>query len=123
MNWIINALSVMNTPEPETVVMSNFTISDTQGGLTGSVTYAVNLLPADTKNFIPYADITQAEAIQWTQDALGVDRVANMEAEVQAQIDAQKIPTPQPVPLPWVPAEAAPEIVEPPAPDMSAPSA
>ena len=105
MNWTINSLSVMNTPLPETVVMSNFTISDTQDGLTGSVTYAVNLLPADTKNFIPYADITQAEAIQWTQDALGVDRVAAMEAEVQALIDAQKVPSPQPEPLPWVAAE------------------
>ena len=92
----------MNTPEPETVVMSNFTINDTQSGLTGSVTYSVNLLPNDGKNFIPYADITQAEAIQWTQDALGADRVTAMEAEVQAQIDAQKVPTPQPAPLPWV---------------------
>jgi hypothetical protein len=105
MNWIINALSVVNVPLPETVVMSNFTISDTQDGLTGSVTYSVNLLPADTKNFIPYADITQDEAIQWTQDALGVDRVAAMEAEVQALIDAQKLPSPQPEPLPWVAAE------------------
>jgi hypothetical protein len=69
------------------------------------VTYSVNLLPADTKNFIPYADITQAEAVQWTQDALGAERVAAMEAEVQAQIDAQKIPSPQPAPLPWVAAE------------------
>lgn len=108
MNWIINSLSVLNVPEPETVVMSNFTISDTQDGLTGSVTYSVNLLPPDAANFIPYSEITQAEAIQWTQDALGVDRVAAMEAEVQAQIDAQKIPTPQPVPLPW----AEPEAVE-----------
>jgi hypothetical protein len=121
MNWIINSLSVMNQPEPQTAVMSNFTINDTQGGLTGSVTYSVNLLPADSKNFTPYADITQAQAIQWTQDALGADRVANMEAEVQKQIDAQKIPTPQPAPLPWVPAEeAAP--VAPPAPNMSAPT-
>ena len=106
MNWTINSLSVMNTPEPETVVMSNFTISDTQNGLTGSVTYSVNLLPADASNFIPYADITQAEAIQWTQDALGTDRVAAMEAEVDALIAQAQIPTPQPQPLPWV----APEV-------------
>ena len=119
MNWIINALSVMNTPEPQTAVMSNFTINDTQGGLTGSVTYSVNLLPADAGNFTPYANITQAQAVQWTQDALGTERVANMEAEVQAQIDAQQVPTPQPAPLPWVPAEE----VAPPAPDMSAPAA
>lgn len=109
MNWIINSLSVMNTPEPETVVMSNFTINDTQGGLTGSVTYSVNLLPADASNFTPYADITQAQAVQWTQDALGAERVAAMEAEVQAQIDAQQVPTPQPAPLPWVAPETAPE--------------
>jgi hypothetical protein len=106
MNWIINSLSVMNSPEPDTVVMSNFTISDTQDGLSGSVTYCVNLLPNDGKNFIPYADITQAEAVLWTQDALGASRVAAMETEVQAQIDAQKVPTPQPAPLPWVAAEA-----------------
>ena len=109
MNWIINTLSVMNTPEPETVVMSCFTLSDTQNGLTGSVTYCVNLLPADASNFTPYADITQAQAVQWTQDALGAERVAAMEAEVQAQIDAQQVPTPQPAPLPWVAPEAAPE--------------
>ena len=115
----------MNSPEPETVVMSNFTINDTQSGLTGSVTYSVNLLPNDGKNFIPYADITQVEAVQWTQDALGADRVAAMEAEVQALIDAQKVPTPQPAPLPWVPVEATtlPAEVAPPAPDMSAPVA
>ena len=112
MKWIINSLSVMNSPKPETVTMSNFTISDTQDGLSGSVTYSVNLLPAEGSNFIPYADITQAEAIAWTQAALGASRVAAMEAEVQAQIDAQKAPTPQPAPLPWVPVEAAPEAAE-----------
>lgn len=102
MNWIINSLLVINSPEPNTAVMSNFTISETQNGLSGSVTYSVNLLSADASNFTPYSDITQDQAIQWTQDALGVERVANMEAEVQKQIDQQKIPTPQPAPLPWV---------------------
>ena len=104
--WTINSLSVMNTPLPETVVMSNFTIA--QDGQ--SVTYSVNLLPADASNFIPYADITQAEAIQWTQDALGAERVAAMEAEVDALIAQAQIPVPQPTPLPWVtPEEVATE--------------
>ena len=107
--WTINSLSTLNTPEPETAVMSNFTISESGQ----SVTYSVNLLPTDGKNFIPYADITQAEAIQWTQDALGAERVAAMEAEVDALIAQAAIPAPQPQPLPWVApeevAEAAPE--------------
>ena len=105
MNWSINSLSVMNTPLPETVVMSNFTIAEDGQ----SVTYSVNLLPADASNFIPYADITQAQAVQWTQDALGADRVAAMEAEVDALIAEAAIPTPQPEPLPWVAPETAPE--------------
>lgn len=96
--WSINSLSVMNTPLPETVVMSNFTISEDNQ----SVTYSVNLLPADAANFIPYADITQAQAVQWTQDALGASRVAAMEAEVDALIAQAAIPVPQPEPLPWV---------------------
>jgi hypothetical protein len=109
--WKINSLSVVNVPEENTAVMSNFTISGVEGGLTGSVTYSVNLLPADSDNFTPYTDITQAMAIEWTQDALGTDRVTAMETEVQAQIDGQNIPTPQPAPLPWVPTEST-EVVQ-----------
>jgi hypothetical protein len=102
--WSINSLLTLNTPEPETVVISNFTISEDGQ----SVSYAVNLLPADTSNFTPYANITQAQAIQWTQDALGTERVAAMESEVDALIAQAAIPTPQPEPLPWV----APEVAE-----------
>lgn len=102
--WKINALSTMNAPEPETAVMSNFTIS--QDGQ--SVTYSVNLLPADAGKFTPYADITQEMAIEWTQDALGADRVTAMEAEVDALIAKASVPTPQPAPLPWAPAVEAP---------------
>ena len=93
---------VTNDIAPEMVTMTNFTLTDTQNGLTGQVSYSLNLLPADPDNYTPYADVTEAQAIQWTQDAAGAERIASWEAEVQAQIDAQKIPTPQPAPLPWV---------------------
>ena len=95
--WTINSLSTTNNPEPDTVVMSNFTIAEDGQ----SVTYSVNLLPADTKNFIPYSDITQTEAVLWTQDALGADRVAAMETEVDELIAQAAIPEPVPTPLPW----------------------
>ena len=103
--WKINSLSVMNTPEENTAVMSNFTILGKDGDVTGSVTYSVNLLPADVDNFTPFSDITQEMAIEWTQDALGANRVTAMEAEVQTKIDAQQVPTPQVAPLPWVAVE------------------
>lgn len=99
--WTINSLQVMQTPEPNTVTMSNFTIAGEDAGKTGSVTYSVNLLPASPSNFTPFDQITETQAVQWTQAALGTERIADMEAEVQAQIDAQNISEPQPAPLPW----------------------
>jgi hypothetical protein len=101
MKWTINSMMVTNDIAPEMVVMTNFTLSDTQDGLTGQVSYSLNLLPADPQNYTPYSQVTEAQAIQWTQDAAGPSRIASWEAEVQAQIDAQKVVTPQPAPLPW----------------------
>ena len=103
--WKINSLSTINAPVVNTAVMSNFTISEDGQ----SVTYSVNLLPADAANFTPYSSITQDMAIAWTQAALGEGRVAAMEAEVDALIAQAAIPTPQPAPLPWVAPEEAPE--------------
>lgn len=96
-NWTINSLQVMNSPEPQTVVMSNFTIAkDGQ-----QVNYSVNLLPANPDDFTPFDQITQEQALAWTQAALGQDRVSAMENEVDMLIAQAAIPTPQPAPLPW----------------------
>lgn len=99
--WKINNIQIMQVPESNTAVVSNFTIHGNEDDITGSVTYSVNLLPANTENFTPFDQITEEQAILWTQEALGTDRVTAMEGEVQQQIDKQKIPTPQPAPLPW----------------------
>ena len=95
--WTINSLQVMNSPEPQTVVMSNFTIAK----LGQQVNYSVNLLPANPDDFTPFDQITQAQALEWTQAALGPERVTNMETEVDFLIAQAAIPTPQPAPLPW----------------------
>lgn len=95
--WTINSLQVLNSPEPQTVVMSNFTIAkDGQ-----QVNYSVNLLPANPEDFTPFDQITQAQALDWTQAALGQDRVTAMENEVDMLIAQAAVPTPQPAPLPW----------------------
>ena len=81
--------------------MSNFSINGTDGEYTGQVSYAVNLLQPDAENFTQYDDITEEQALQWTQSALGEDRVSAMEQEVADQIAKAAIPVPQPAPLPW----------------------
>jgi hypothetical protein len=101
MKWTINSLMVTNETVPTMVTMVNFTLSDEQDGLMGQVSYSLNLLEGDPANHTPYDQVTEAQAIAWTKDAAGAQRIASWEKEVQAQIDAQKIPTPQPAPLPW----------------------
>jgi hypothetical protein len=44
-------------------------------------------------NLIPFADLTEADVVSWVQEALGADKVAEVEAALQNQIDEQAAPT------------------------------
>ena len=101
MQWLINELLVTNDVAPDMVTRVKYSVTDTQDGLVGIVTNFINILPADPDNYTPYAEVTEAQAIGWVQDTLGASGVALVEEQVQASIDEQKIPTPQPAPLPW----------------------
>jgi hypothetical protein len=52
------------------------------------------------ENLIPFADLTEAEVVSWVQEALGADKVAEVEAALQNQIDQQRNPT-QAAGVPW----------------------
>ena len=95
--WTILDLLVINTPNPDTVVTSSFQVSDSGQ----FVNYSIDLLPPDVKNFTPYADITEAQAIQWTQDALGAESVAGISQALNNLIAQAAISSPQSRPLPW----------------------
>jgi D-serine dehydratase len=43
--------------------------------------------------FVAYADITEANAIQWAKDALGSDQVTAIETSIANQITEMKTPT------------------------------
>ena len=43
--------------------------------------------------FVAYADITEANAIQWAKDALGSDEVTAIETSIASQITEMKTPT------------------------------
>jgi hypothetical protein len=105
MKWSITEMLVTNDVVPDMVTRIGFSVSDEQNGLSGQVSYAMNVNPPDPENHTPYGQVTEAQAIRWIQEALGEEGTASMELQVQAIIDGQKIPTPQAVPLPW--AEAA----------------
>ena len=44
-------------------------------------------------NLIPFADLTEADVVSWVKEALGADKVADIEAALQTQIDQQRTPT------------------------------
>ncbi len=100
MNWTISQL---NRTLPDGVVYTaHWRVSDTDGDASGSV-YGTISFPAKSPTepgFIPYDNITEAQAITWLKEAMGEDTVAAHEANVEAQIAAQKNPT-QAAGVPW----------------------
>ena len=56
---------------------------------------------ADPESFgIPYADVTEENAIAWTKEKLGADSVANIELTAGRNLEAMKTPAQQDG-LPW----------------------
>jgi hypothetical protein len=52
------------------------------------------------EKLIPFADLTKAEVVAWVQEALGADKIAEVEAALQNQLDQQRNPT-QAAGVPW----------------------
>jgi hypothetical protein len=49
---------------------------------------------------IAFADLTEEQVIEWVQEKLGDEAVANVEAALQSQIDEQRQPT-KAAGVPW----------------------
>ena len=102
MLWTVTQIEVINEDGLQNVIVTTcFTVSGDENGLKGLAQGDVKLLPPDAQHFINLQDVTEAEAVQWTKDALGVAGVAQYEGMVQQQIDSQKVAQPEVVPLPW----------------------
>ena len=55
---------------------------------------SVGLEPVDAEDMIPYADVSEAQAISWAQSALGgSERVSAIYANLDARILEQQTPT------------------------------
>ena len=102
--WTITAMDCIPQVGSLTdyVCVSHWTCTGTDGTYTGSVyTTATFNVDPDKPNYVPYADLTEAEVIQWTQDALGAEQVAAIYANIDTQIENQVAPAIINPPLPW----------------------
>lgn len=95
-NWAIANL------ERETadgfVFTAHYTISAKDNAYSAGAYGSIGFERPDS--LIPFADLTEAEVVGWVQEALGADKVADIEAALQNQLDQQRTPT-KAAGVPW----------------------
>ena len=85
----------------DVVFTIHWTLIGQEAGFTGSVYGTVGVTLDPDAPYTPYADITEAQAVGWVQDAMGAVQVAEYEANVDTQINNQILPPVITPPLPW----------------------
>jgi len=82
------------------VFTAHYTVAANDGTYTSSAYGSIGLERPDDE-MIPYADLTPEIVIGWVKDKLGGDeKVAEIEAALQAQIEEQRQPT-KAAGVPW----------------------
>jgi hypothetical protein len=79
------------------VVTVHYTVNAVDGDYSASTYGTVGYTEQPDEQYIPYADLTEAEVVGWVQESLGQETV---EEALAAQITAQKNPVSESG-LPW----------------------
>ena len=77
----------------------HYTVSAHDGTYSSSA-YGSLGLERPEGEMVPFADLTEATVIDWVQDKFGEEKVAEIEAALQAQLDEQHTPS-KASGLPW----------------------
>ena len=101
--WVIEAMDCKPQEDGQTdvVITVHWRLNGTDGINTATVYGTVGLTYTQGSPLTPYADLTQGQVIAWTQDALGDEQVASLEANVAAQLANLANPPVVSPPLPW----------------------
>jgi len=73
---------------------------DAKDGTYAAGAYGSIGLERPEDEMIPFSDLTAEVVVGWVQDQLGEEKVAEVEAALQAQLDEQRQPT-KAAGLPW----------------------
>jgi hypothetical protein len=89
--WTISTLE--RNSSDDGVVVAHWRASDVDGDHLGSSYGTCSFTPdSSADGFIPYADITEAQAIGWCKDSMGAETVTGVEDSIAAQIADSKAP-------------------------------
>lgn len=101
-NWNCKTVDVYPTEGEYTDVVYNvhWIVTGTSDQLdpegnpyTGQIIGTQILDTSTITDFIPFEDLTNEIAVQWTKDTMGAEQVADIESGVQGQIDQKINPT------------------------------
>ena len=91
--WTVNTLE--RTVADGIVSVVHYSVNANDGTYSAGAYGSIGLdAPAEGDTVIPYGDLTADTCIGWAQDKLGgAEKVTEIEAALQAQIDEQRTPT------------------------------
>ena len=90
--WTISTLERNTTDDG--VIVAHWRASDVDGDHSGSSYGTCGFTPdSSAEGFIPYADITETQAIGWCKDSMGEEAVTALEDSIAAQIADSKAPS------------------------------
>lgn len=92
--WTIANLEYTND-DAQGVVVAHYRVDGVDGEHTMGAYGTQSFTPDPSADgYIAFADLTEATVVGWVQEALGgAEKVAEIEAAIQAKIDEQKNPT------------------------------
>ena len=73
------------------VFTAHYTVNATDETYNASAYGSLGLEKPET--LVPFADLTEETVVGWVKDQLTAEKVAEVEAALQAQLDEQKAPT------------------------------
>ena len=106
--WVVSQLDTAPSEDGLTDVVKTVHWRYQAEQVDGDKTYfadtygASSVAQPNPQNFVPYADVTEADVISWLEEVLPVDA---MQASLEANIALQITPKEVTLPLPWLPSE------------------
>jgi hypothetical protein len=96
--WDVTQLE--RRPETGEILIAHYTVNANDGTYKTGVYGSVALGPVDAESMVPFSEVTKAQAIEWVKQLIGGgEKVAEIQAALQAKLDEQRFP--RAVGVPW----------------------
>ena len=103
--WIISSLDVAPSDDGMIDVIKvahwRYRITDSTDDLTIEVYGAQGFVSPDPASYTPFDSVTEAQLVEWIEDAMGEERMDAMNASLAVAIENLRNPPIVTMPVPW----------------------